>query len=122
PEVHVAPVLGVLRLAGPQVGDAHAAGEPDPPVHHQQLAVGAIVHATQVVPVERTVTLDLDPGVFHLVQQRLIHLDTADPVDRDVDRDAGAGALGQRRGELLADLPGPVDVGLESDRHLRAAD
>jgi hypothetical protein len=43
-------------------------------------------------------------------------------IEGGVDRDAGAGALGERRGESLADLPGPVDVGLEGDRPLRAAD
>ena len=39
-----------------------------------------------------------------------------------MDLDAGPGPLGQRVGELLADLARPVDVGLEGDRPLGGAD
>jgi hypothetical protein len=54
--------------------------------------------------------------------QRVVHLLGADPVEQDVDLHAGARALGERVGELLADASRPVDVGLERDRLLRAAD
>src|SRR5690606_8293157 len=67
-EVDVAPVVRVRGAALPLVGDAAPAGEADPAVHHQQLAVGAVVHPAEVVPVQRAVTLDLDAGVLHQVQ------------------------------------------------------
>jgi hypothetical protein len=46
----------------------------------------------------------------------------AHPVEHEVHADAGAGPLGQRGGELLADVSRPVDVCLESDGALRRAD
>jgi hypothetical protein len=47
--------------------------------------------------------------------KRIVHLGAADPVHQDVDLDAGSGAFRQGVGELLADLAGPVDVGLKGD-------
>ena len=61
-------------------------------------------------------------GRLHLGDERLVHLLRADPVEQDVHLDAGARALGQGIGELLADRSRPVDVGLEVDRLLGAAD
>ena len=51
----VAPVLGVLRVAGPVVGNADAAGKSDAAVDHQQLAVRAVIHAPKVVPAQRPI-------------------------------------------------------------------
>ena len=121
-EMHVSPVVGILRVAHPLVGDADAAGECDPAVDHQQLAMGAIVEAVQVIPLQWTVLLDVDATILHFLQQVVLHLDAAGPVDGDVDLDPCLRALLQCIGELLADLPRPVDVRLEGDGLLRTAD
>ena len=120
-EVQVAPVVGVLRMAFPLVGDADAAGESHRAVDHQQLAMGAIVEAADVVPLERPVLLDVDAGVAHALEQVVLHLDAAGPVQHHVDLDAGSRALGEGVGVLGADVAGPVDVGLEGDGLLRRA-
>ena len=61
-EVRVAPMIGVLRVATPFVGDADAAGEADLAVDDEQLAVRAVVHPLQVGPMGLVVALDLDAG------------------------------------------------------------
>ena len=82
---------------------------PTPPethlaVHHQQLAVRAIVHLAQVAPIRLVKTLDLDSGRRHLLQQGGIHLDASDPVEQHVDFDPSAGAFGQSLHKLLPDI------------------
>ena len=120
--MRIAPVLGVLRVPAPLVADPDAAGEADVAVDDQQLAMGAVVHAIEVVPAQGMELAHLHPGVAHLLELLLLHLVAADPVQQDVDLDAGAGPLGQGLGEVVADLARPVDVGLEIDGVLRAAD
>lgn len=120
--MRVAPVLRVLRIAHPLVSHADAAGEADAAIDHQQLAMGAVVDAVQVVPGQRAVAMHLHPGVGHVLDQRGIHLQAAAPVDGDAHLDPGARARGQRLAELAADLARPVDIGLEGDGALRAAD
>ena len=120
--MRVAPVFGVLRIAVPGIGDAHAAGEADAAVDHQQLAVRAVVHAREVVPAQRMVEANLDAGGFHLLHQFVIELLATRPVDQNLHRYAGARAFLERLRELLAHAAGPVDVGLEGDAMLRAAD
>ncbi len=66
--------------------------------------------------------LDPDPGLFHPLQQVVVHLYAAGPVHHDVHQDTGGGAFDQRLGELLAYFARPVDVGFERDRDLRSAD
>ena len=58
-------MLPVLRMAQPLVGHAHPAGEPDPPVHDEQLPVGPVIEAVELVPPERTVQHDLDARLPH---------------------------------------------------------
>ena len=115
-------MVGILGIAIPLVGDADTAGETDPAIHHQQLAVGAVVEAAEVVPLQRPVLLHIDPGILQALQHAVLHLDAAGPIDHHLDRDARARALLQRLGEFLADFARPVDVGFEGDRLLRAAD
>ena len=52
PIVNVTPVVGILSVAGPLVGDAYAAGEADAPVHYQELSVRAVVHPREVIPAQ----------------------------------------------------------------------
>ena len=103
-EMHVAPMVGVLCVAGPLLGHADAAGEGRVPIDHQQLAVGAVVHAAEVVPVQRAVALHLRAGVLHGLDQVLVHLDAADPVEQHGHLHARLGALGQCFGQLVADV------------------
>ena len=114
-------MVGVLCVAGPLLGHAHAAGERRVPVHHQQLAVGAVVHARQVVPVQRAVALHLRASVLHGLDQVLVHLDAAHPVEQHGHLHARLGALGQRFRQFLADVARPVDVGFEGDGFLGRA-
>ena len=53
---------------------------------------------------------------------RVVHGAGPDRIDEDADAHAAARGLFQRRGELIGDLAGVVDVGLEADPPLRAAD
>jgi hypothetical protein len=121
-EVVVAPVVLVLGVAQPVVGDAHSAGEADPPVHHEELSVGAVVDAVQVVPAQRMVALDLRSRFLHALEELRVHPLAAEPVEEHVDLDPRARPLGQGLRKLPADLARPVDVGLEGDRLLSAAD
>jgi hypothetical protein len=66
--------------------------------------------------------LDLHPGGGHPLQQGRLHEAPADGVDEDADGDAGTGALGQRRRELLRDVALPVGEGQQVDGAGRAAD
>jgi hypothetical protein len=49
-EMGVPPMVWILRAARPLRCNAHAASEGYSAIHHQQLAVGAVVHAAQVEP------------------------------------------------------------------------
>ena len=120
--VRVAPFRLVARVATPFVCNAHAAGEAQAPVHHQQLAVGAVVHLPPVAKARLVKAHALHAGRLHLVHQRRVHLQAAHPVQQHMHLHAGAGALGECVDELAADAPRPVDVGLKGDRRLGRAD
>ena len=122
PEMGVAPVLGVLGVAAPLVGDADAAGVAHPAVDHQDLAVRPVVEPRQVRPVRLVIALDLDAGALHPLERGLVEPGAADPVEQHVHLDAVPGAVREGVGELVADRAVPVDVRLEADRRLRAAD
>ena len=121
-KVGVAPVLRVLGVAQPLVGHTHPAGEPDAPVHDQQLPVGAMIEVVELVKVERTVEHHLDARLSKPLDVVLVDFLGSRPVDHDMRAHAGPGALGERRGELVSDRRRPVDVALEGDRPARRAD
>lgn len=77
PEMAVAPVLRVLRVAGPLRSDADAAGEADPAVDDEHFAVGAIVELVEVVPPRLVIAPDVHTGIEHLRQKSLVHLAAA---------------------------------------------
>jgi hypothetical protein len=117
----VAPLVRVAGVAQPLVGDAEAAGEADPAVHHQDLAVrpaADLVEAPQPDGVEH---VGLDPRLLQAVEQRAgpeapgaVHQHPhLDPPPRGVD---------QRRGDDAARLVVLEDVGLEVDRLPGVAD
>src|SRR5688572_19505477 len=114
-EVHVAPMVRILRMALPLVGDADAACEADRAVDHQQLAVRTVVQAAEVVPLEWPVHADRDTGLSQLPEERVLDLDAAGPVDHDLDFNTSLRTLGEGVRELTPDFPGPVDVRLEID-------
>ena len=76
----VAPVLWVLRCTGPLRCDTHAASKADAAINDQQLAVRAIVDTMKVVPAQRMVAGDLNPGMFHGLDHFRIHFSTTNPV------------------------------------------
>jgi hypothetical protein len=102
-DVAVAPVFGVLAVAGPLLGDADPAGEADAAVDHQDLAVGAVVQLVQAVPLGRPEPGDRGAGLVELVDEAVVHLGGADRVQQDVDLDTGTRPLGERLGELRRD-------------------
>ena len=94
-DVRVAPVLGVLGVAGPLLGDADAADHPDPAVDDQQLAVRAVVQPPQRVGLGRAEARDAHAGVAHLVDQVAGPSSTLPTQsEQHVDLDALTGALG----------------------------
>lgn len=121
-EMGVAPVVGILAGACPLGRNAHTAGEAGFAVNDQQLAVGAVVHARQVVPVRLVELADLHAGRFHFLQKRVIDLGAAHPVQQHMHLDAGPGAFRQCIGKLAPDIARPVDVGFKGDAALRAPD
>ena len=95
-------MLRVLRVAGPLVGDADAAGEADAAVDDQQLAVRAVVDAVDVVPVGAGGTCSTStPASLHLARACRVHL-AALPTQSSstCTLTPAARALGQRVGEL----------------------
>ena len=102
-EVRVAPVRGVLRVSGPFVGDADAAGEADATVDDQQLAVRAVVEPSQLVPARLVEPAHLHARALHLRDLARVHLVAAEPVEQQMHLYACACALGERVGERLAD-------------------
>jgi hypothetical protein len=57
PEVRVSPVIGITAVASPLIRDAYPSGEPDAAIDHQQLAMGAVVHAADIIPVQRSIPM-----------------------------------------------------------------
>ncbi len=111
-----------VGVAEPVVGDADAAGESDLAVDDEQLAVSAMVGPRDRVPAQGVVPLDADAVALHEEGQVFGHLRGADGIQHDVDFHAGPRPFRQRLGEGAADFAIPVDVELEVDRSLRAAD
>ncbi len=119
--MRVAPVVGVLGVARPLVGDADAAGHADLAVGDQQLSVRAVVHAPDRVGLGRAEVGEGHARVAHLAHERAVHLRAADRIEQDVDLDAAARRRAQRVGHLAGDLTAPVQVGEEVQRALGVA-
>ena len=120
--VGVAPVVGVLGVAGPLLGDPDPAGEADLAVHDQQLAVRAVLEPADRVRLGRAKPAEGDARLAHLLDQPAVHLGAADGVDQDVALHARVGAVAERLGHLDRDVALPVGVGEEVDRLLGLAD
>ena len=122
PQVGVAPLVLVARVAAPLLRDADAAGEADPAVHHADLAVQPVVGLERRLEQRLAEPLDLDAGPVHLLDQRLLDQPAAEGVDEQPHPDPGPGPLGHRLGELHRDVALPVDERHQVDGRLGAAD
>ena len=95
-EVSVAPVLGILRVAGPLVADADPAGEADRAIDDEQLAMSAVVEPREVIPFRRVISFHLAACLFQLLEQCFVHFVGADPIKQDADFHSGSRAFGER--------------------------
>ena len=111
----VAPVILVLAVAGPLLGDAVAEDVGDAAVEDRQLAVGAVVVEADLAQPRRAVERDLDPRLLHAVEQLALGAVGAQGVEGDPHLDPVPRLVGERRRQAVADLPLPPDVGLEVD-------
>ena len=116
--VGVAPVVGVLGVAGPLLRDPDAAGQPDAAVGDEDLAVRAVGEPPPRVGLRRAEARDADAAVDHPLEHVGLHLHAAHRVDDHVALDPGGRALAQRVGDLVGDVAAPVGVGEHADRLL----
>jgi hypothetical protein len=70
--------------------DADSTGESHVAVDYQDLAVRPVVELVEVVPARLMEALDVHSGGFHFIEQRLVHFSAAQPIEQDLDLDAGA--------------------------------
>ncbi len=73
-EMRIAPMLWILRVAGPFLRDAHATGKTRVPVDHQQLAVRAVVHAAEPGPVRLVIAEHFGTAIAQHLQIASVHL------------------------------------------------
>ena len=118
----VAPVIGILGVAGPLGGDSDPAGHPDLAVGDQDPAVGAVGDPLDRVRLQRPKQDHIHPCDTHLLDQRALHLHGAERVEDHLAGDALAGLVADRGGDLAGDLAAPVDVGLHVQPPLRGGD
>jgi hypothetical protein len=118
----VAPVVGVLGVARPLLGDTDPAGQPDLAVGHEDLAMRPVGHPARGVRLRRPEARDPHVRLAHLLDEVLLDLDAAHRIDDHVDLDARACPLTQGVGHVTSDVAAPVDVGEQAQRALGAAD
>ncbi len=121
PDVRVAPVVRVLGVAGPLLGDAHAAREADGAVHDQELPVRAVLEPLHRVRLGRAEEAHLHARVAHLAHELAVHPRRADGVEDHVALDPVARLLTERVRHLGGDVAAPVGVGEEVHRLLGPA-
>ena len=108
----------VLGMAHPLIRNANPAGKGDLAVHHQDLAVGAVIEAVEVIPAQRAIAVHVHAAAFYQIQKIIIHLHAASPVQKHLYLHSGAGALGQGLGKLLSDFTSPIDIGFKGEGFL----
>src|SRR6185436_9697205 len=95
-DLDVAPVIVVLRVPHPMIGDAGPAGKRDSPVDDQRFSMRAMVEAAGVVP--RELTLAFLENLENLVADGR----RTDGIEKDLDDHALFRARSQRARELEA--------------------
>ncbi len=126
--VGIASMGGILRVLRPFVGNAGTADESEVAVDDEDFAMGAEVEVCPsggIAEIERVIGGDLGTGgaelaeIILIVRAAINHPAVgSEPIDEDVDLDAGASTFSECVGELLADVAGPVEVGFYGDGFL----
>jgi len=87
-EHHVAPVVGILRMAKPLVLDGHAPGKSDLPVDDDGAAVIAAMEARPTAELRRAERRDAATGLLEIVEALVGCPDRRQPVEQHADLDA----------------------------------
>ena len=120
----VAPLARRVAVALPLVGNADAADEADPAVHHHDLSMRAVVDQEPgcgIVNVEGVILMHLASGVAQPLEVRAIDLVASDRVNQQVNFHPGPRTVAEGGGESIADRTFPVDIGLKGNGLLRPA-
>ena len=86
--LQITPVFVVLRVAGPVIGNAGAAGIADAAVDDQRLAVGAVVDAAQPRNANGVVPREVAPAVFQDLDDLVADALGADGIEQELDLEA----------------------------------
>src|SRR5262249_18380188 len=119
-DLHVSPMLWVLRVAPPVIGYSRTPGERNSTVDDQRPAVRAVIESAKRpqsdggIPGQFTVVFAKNPFDFLAERRR------SDRVQQKFHDHSSTSALGQRVCKLEADSRVPVDVGFHCDGTLRA--
>ena len=108
-------MIGVLRVAQPMIGDAHAASERDLTVDDENLAMRTVVHFFERVPAWRIEVIELGTGTAQPLFMRGTDGDCANRVRNDRDLHAAARRALECGRKLIGNTAVTVDVGLETD-------
>src|SRR5665213_4602214 len=68
-KMDVPPMIRILGVTEPFVGNAYPAGKSENPINHEDLAMGAVVKLAQSKPVHRMVANDFDARLGHGIDQ-----------------------------------------------------
>ena len=115
-EHHVAPVVGILRVAKPLVLDGHAAGESDLPVDDDGAAVIAAMEARPTPELRRPERRDAAAGLLEIVEALVGRADRRQPVEQHANLDAVLLPLDERFEHAGAHLAVPPHEDAEVDR------
>jgi len=110
-QVGLPPVLGVLGVARPHVGDPHAAHEPDSAVHHQDAPMHAVVELPHGVPAQGPEDGDMHARTLQAFQVFAVQLGRAVAVEDHVDLDPGSGTFDEGLAEAVGGGSRPIDIG-----------
>lgn len=116
------PVLGVLGVTGPHVGDPDSAGEADGAVDQEDAPVHAVVELVQGVPAGRPVGGDVHAGPAQPILMLAVQLRRAVAVEEQVHGHPRSRPLGKGGAEAIGGRTRPVDVGREFDGARRLGD
>jgi hypothetical protein len=69
-KVHIAPVIRVLCMTGPLVGNPNAPCKPGHAIHHKHLSMGTVVESSEAVPLQRMIALISIPAALILLTSK----------------------------------------------------
>src|SRR5262245_38274366 len=103
----------VLGIAQPVVGNAGATRKANAAIHDQRFTVRTVIEAPDRIPVDGVIPGDLTAAGGQRFKDLFADGSGAERVQEDLDLNAGARLGGERPREGEADLPGPVNIGLD---------